>query len=322
MTTLTTDAPRPPLVVSIYAASPAHQNWDPDLEATLFQRLTELPGVTGLELPWLGAPHPHDNEWLFDNLPAGAQVMLTPLPFIMRRCVADPGYGIASPSESGRRAALSDLEALARGVHQINERSSARVTVALLHTAPQNQADPAALRRSLMELATWDWDGARLAIEHCDAAVEGQSGEKRFLDVASEIRTIAHAETDIGIWLNWGRSAIELRDAEAVTAQIADVSESGLLAGLTFSGAAAVAGPYGAAWEDRHLPISSTDRSAHSLLDDAHVLAALRAAPRIGALGVKVSRRPSDRTADDIARTIRANITTTWSAWDRLQITD
>lgn len=48
------------------------------------------------------------------------------------------------------------------------------------------------------------------------------------------------------MWLNWGRSAVELRDADAASV-------------------------YGGAWEDRHLPIGDADPEAGSLLNDAHV---------------------------------------------------
>lgn len=305
----------PDLVVSAYAASPAHTVWDPALESELLPSLAALPGVAGLEVPWLGAPHPHDDKWFFRHVPAGIGLWLTPLPWVMRQCARMPGYGLASRAENGRQAALFDLRQLTQDIARLCERSAAHVATVHLHTAPRGGGDGDALRRSLDELATWDWQGAQLIIEHCDAAVPDQAWEKGFLSVDAELAAIADTTTQIS--LNWGRSLIELRDPEAVTAQIAHVAASGRLAGLTFSGAAAVASPYGFAWEDRHLPLAATDPEAQSLLSDAHVEAALRAAGDVDTLGLKVSRRPTDRTAADVVRTVVANLDAVRAAWAR-----
>lgn len=298
----------PGILVSAYAASPAHGSWDPALEAQLLPALCDLPGVVGLEIPWLGAPHPHDDVWMLQNLPAGAQLSITALPFVMKQCASDPRYGIASPDADGRAAAIADLRRLSADVRVLSLESDAAVRVVELHTAPRGAADAAALVESVRELAEIDWFGAQLVIEHCDAAVPGQHFEKGFLPVADEIAAIDEAGAAIGIWLNWGRSAIELRDADAVTAQTADVAASGLLMGLTFSGASATDGPYGAAWVDGHLPVLETDPSSGSLLDDTHLRAALDVAGDVPWLGVKVSRRPADRTAADVVGTVARNV--------------
>ena len=298
----------PLVLISAYAASPAFGSWDPALEAELLPALCDLPGVVGLEVPWLGALHPHDDEWFLRNAPAGASLALTALPYVMRRCGVDASYGIASPDADGRAAALDDLRRLAADVRVLTEQSDAVVAVINLHSAPRGGADAAALAASLTELGDLDWCGAELVIEHCDALVPGHAFEKGFLPVDAEVAAVVGTGVPVGIWLNWGRSAIELRDADAVTAQIAEVANSGLLAGLTFSGAGAVDGPYGAAWTDAHLPLLSADPTSGSVLDDASVRAALLAAGDVPWLGVKVSRRPDDRTASDVVRTVARNL--------------
>lgn len=298
----------PRVLISAYAASPAFGSWDPVLEAELLPALCALEGVAGLEVPWLGALHPHDDEWFLRNVPVGASLALTALPYVMRRCSADPGYGIASPDADGRAAALDDVRRIAADVRVLTERSGAVVAVVNLHTAPRGGADATALEASLMEISELDWCGAELVIEHCDAPVPGRAFEKGFLPVEAEITAVSATGVPVGIWLNWGRSAIELRDPAAVTAQIAEVGDSGLLAGLTFSGAGAVDGPYGAAWADAHLPILSADPASGSMLDDAALRAALGAAATVPWLGVKVSRRPEDRTATDVVRTVARNL--------------
>jgi len=291
-----------PVYVSAYAASPAHAHWDPALEAQLLPALCGLPGVVGLEAPWFGALHPHDPEWFVRHVPPGARLAVTPLPWIMRRAAADPAYGIASGDAGGRAAALDDL----RRVQADIGRLAGAVELVALHTAPRGGEDPHALAASLEELRAWDWGAARLVIEHCDAVRPGQPFEKGFLALADELGVLEG--TDVGVWLNWGRSAIELRDPDAVTTQIRDAAASGRLVGLTFSGAAAEDGPYGGAWIDGHPPLLSADPASKSLLDDAHVAAALAAAPDVPALGLKVSRLPSDRTAADVVATVARNL--------------
>ena len=291
-----------PVYVSAYAASPAFTRWDPELEAELLPALCALPGVVGLEVPWLGAVHPHDPEWFVDHAPPGARLAVTPLPWTMRRATEMPGYGIASRDAGGRAAAIGDL----RRVRADVERLSGAVELIALHTAPRGGGDPSALAASLAELRTWDWGGARLVVEHCDAVRPGRPYEKGFLALADELGALEG--TDIGLWMNWGRSVIELRDPDAVTTQIRDAAASGRLVGLTFSGAAAQDGPYGGAWIDTHPPLLSADPASKSLLDDAHVAAALAEAPAVPALGLKVSRLPSDRTAADVTATVARNL--------------
>lgn len=298
----------PTILVSSYAASPAHTHWDAALEHELLAGLCALPDVAGLEVPWLGAPHPHDVEWFLRSVPAGARLSLTPLPWVMRRCAEAPGYGVASPDADGRAAALGDLSRVAQDARRISDESAATVALVGVHTAPRGGGSVDALARSLDEIASWDWGEAELVIEHCDAPTPGLPFEKGFLHLDDELDALQRSGAPVGIWLNWGRSAIELRAADAVTAQIADAAETGRLAGLTFSGAAAVDGPYGPAWADAHLPLLSADPDSASLLDDARVTDALIAAGDVPRLGLKVSRRPTDRTAQDVIRTVARNL--------------
>ncbi|WP_176697096.1 DUF4862 family protein [Microbacterium sp. 3J1] len=296
-----------PILLSAYPLSPAHRRWDPDLEADLLPALCALPGVAGLEVPWVGGIHPHDAEWFLGNVPAVA-LAVTPIPHVMGRVGVRPGYGLASADDEGRAAAIDDLRRVAADVSRIERDSAASVAVVTLHTAPQAGGDVTALARSLDQVADIDWSGARLVIEHCDAHVPGQVYEKGFLPLDGEIAAIRESGAPIGLWLNWGRSAIELRDGDAVTEQIADAAASGLLAGLALSGAAPAESLYGHPWIDAHLPIAETHPESTSLLDAVHVRAALAAAGDVPWLGLKVARRPDDVTVDDVVRTAEANL--------------
>lgn len=298
----------PATLISAYAASPAHTTWDPVLEAELLSALCALPGVAGLEVPWIGALHPHDSSWFLRNVPSGAVLSITALPWVMPRSAQMPGYGLASGDPEKRRAAIDDFRMLHTDVQRIARESPARVGLVAVHSAPHVVADPDALVASLDEIAGWDWGDARLIIEHCDAVRPDQAWEKGFLSLAEEIAVIERSSADVGLWMNWGRSAIELRDADAVTAQIGEAAASGHVTGVTFSGASFADGPYGSAWTDTHPPIADTAVRAVSLLDAEHVTAALSATGRLEWLGVKVSRRPEDRTAADVTATIARNL--------------
>lgn len=297
-----------PILVSAYPVSPAHSSWDPVLEGELLPAICALPGVAGLEVPWMGGIHPHDDAWFLRNVPA-VPLAVTPIPFVMGRLGVNSGYGIASTADDGRAAALADLRRVADDVARINGESAASVAVVSLHSAPRAiGGDAGALARSLDEIAGWDWHGSELVLEHCDAYIPGQAYEKGFLSIDDEIAAIERSSGVVGMWLNWGRSAIELRDADAVTAQIARVAASGHLRGLAFSGAAAVESPYGYPWIDAHLPIRSTYPESESLLDDQHVADALVAAGDLSFLGLKVARRQDDTTAADALRTVKRNL--------------
>lgn len=294
-----------PILVSAYPVSPAHAQWDPVLEGELLPAICALEGVAGLEIPWMGDIHPHDDAWFLEHVPA-VPLAVTPIPFVMRRVGQDAHYGLASADPAGREAALDDLRRVAADVARIDDESAASVAVVALHTAPQVTGSQDALARSLAEVSTWDWRGASLVIEHCDAYVPDQAYEKGFLPLGAEIAAVA--DTPVGLWINWGRSAIELRDADAVTRQIAEAAASGRLAGVAFSGAAPVESPYGYPWIDAHLPIASTYPESLSLLDDAHVSDALAAAGDVPWLGLKAARRPDDTTAADALATVIRNL--------------
>lgn len=302
------------VLVSAYPVSPAHASWDLALEAELLPAICALPGVAGLEVPWMGGIHPHDDAWFLANVPA-VPLAVTPIPFVMGRLGKDAAYGIASASEDGRAAAIADFRRVADDVGRIDGESAASVAVVMLHSAPRAiGGDADALARSLDEIAGWDWHAAELVLEHCDTYVPDQAYEKGFLSIDDEIAAIEQSGAPVGMWLNWGRSAIELRDADAVTAQIALAAASGHLRGLAFSGAAPVESPYGYPWIDAHLPIRSTHPESESLLDDQHVADALTAAGEVRWLGLKVARRPDDLTAADALRTVISNLEAVRSA--------
>ncbi|CAH0123196.1 DUF4862 family protein [Microbacterium sp. Bi121] len=258
-----------------------------------------IPGVDGLELPYIGSHSP----WQDPTRLGDGRHVLTTVPATMTAVQEQPRFGLASPDEDARRAALRLIDEAREFVEAVNSAPSnsdpsgrARIETVQLHSAPgAGHSTPDAFARSLDEIASWEWHGADLAIEHCDAFVAEHPPAKGFLTLEQEIA--AAAERDLGIVINWGRSVIETRTADGAVDHIAAAAAQGSLTGVIFSGCAAVAGAYGDVWEDRHLPIRDwgagplSDAAEASLLSRAEVERCVRLALQVPGLqyfGVKV----------------------------------
>jgi hypothetical protein len=282
------------LVVGAYAASPAHRRWDTAAEEEFFEQLAQIPDVGAFELPWLGSIHPHDDAWLHRHFPTALGAVVTDIPYTMGRIAGDPGYGLASVDEGGRERAVADVGRVRDGVRGLDDAQGRRVVgVVELHSAPRGVRGASdALAKSLTEIAGWDWDGADLVIEHCDAWREGQIPEKGFLSLDEELDAIERSGADLGVSLNWGRSVIEGRTPATAVAHARASAERGLLRGFMASGAAATPTDFGPAWIDAHLPFAPEPGLAHttpgSLMTTSDVRDVLRAAGPLAWAGVKV----------------------------------
>jgi len=98
-----------------------------------------------------------------------------------------PRFGLASTDEDGRKAALAMMEKVNAAFRRVNDRLGRRAFRAIeLQSAPTGGrlgggASPAAFTRSLIELGEWQWDGAKLSVEHCDSAQAGVPQQKGVL---------------------------------------------------------------------------------------------------------------------------------------------
>jgi hypothetical protein len=293
-----------------YATSPSVDGWDPVAEAAYWQGLKGLPGLRGLEYPFTGRLHPHDEAWALAHLDPGWELVLTLLPGTMDRLAADPGFGLASTDEAGRRAAL-DFTAAARAVVARLVAAGHRVVAVELHSAPRRgvagiTATSAALAQSLAEIAGWDWSGAKLALEHCDAWTADHPPIKGFLGFDEELAAVVEARAvsgaEIGLAVNWGRSVLEARDPAQALRHIQQAAAAGLLAGVMFSGCSGEDGPWGV-WQDSHMPHAPTPGLDHaakgSLMTQAAITAALQAAGGgLAFVGGKLTLRPNDGPLD------------------------
>jgi hypothetical protein len=254
--------------------------------------------VGGLEVPWTGTLAIGDIADVLRTTRPDWRVVVTSLPGTMGQFATQPAFGLASTDADGRRAALKDAANLRSAVMALNDTvGRAAVSAIEMHSAPTAQdvaSAGLALARSLETITGWDWDGAQILLEHVDAKVAGHPPAKGFLSLEDEINVIDRDSLPIGVLINWGRSAIELRSAAHVVDHVSMARQAGVLRGLVFSGVSAVATDYGDAWADQHLPASPQERDSlltTELMDDA-----LRAAGPLDFTGVKMSwRGPSLR---------------------------
>lgn len=288
------------VIVGAYAAAPQGS----DDEDSFYRELAVLPGVDGLEVSWQGGLHPRGDDWFTARIAPAWSLVLTDVAHTGAEVADNPAYGLASSSTDARRHALEDARMMRDTLRRTNDALGRRAVIAVeLHSAPVataagGPADARCFADSLAAVAEWDWDGASLLVEHCDAAVAGRVHQKGYLTLDDEIAAIHASAVDIGIVINWGRSAIEHRSVDSVAEHIRTAADAGLLRSLVFSGVSAAAGPYGSPWADAHLPLRGAHGEPASLLTDELVRRALVAAGRLDWVGAKMGFRPLDASND------------------------
>lgn len=287
----------PSFVVGAYASLPQGR----EAQETYYDLLGEQPWIEGTELTFPGdLADTTDRIWLAGHLPKHWRGnTVTVIPGTMQHVWKDPNFGLASPDEDGRKAALAFMKQLREALADLAQwRASQDVKFIEIHSAPTRIASRDAMAASLEALAQLDWSGAKLVIEHCDKYVEGQKPEKGFLSIEDEIALCGSA--GIGLTVNWGRSVVEGRTPETAVAHVEAAAKAGVLSGLMFSGAGPEETQYGYGWIDGHLPMNPDEPT--SLMDTAAIKAAVRAAGAqerpLDYLGVKVCV-PKDATVEE-----------------------
>jgi hypothetical protein len=289
------DARVRPFVSSYALASPALP-WDRGAEAALFEGLARL-DLAGLELPYYGSLHRHDDAWLVERLDPRWRLIVTLLPGTMERLARDSRFGLASADEAGRVRALGFAAQAARAVARLRgDLGRAAVAAVVVHSAPRlgggARASLEAFADSLTRLRGLDWSGAELLVEHCDALVPAHPPDKGFLPIEDECAALklSSGPTRARLLVNWGRSAIETRSTDGPLEHIRRAREAGLLAGIFFSGAAPDHPDYGA-WKDSHAPFEKS--CSASLLTRVAAKNALAAAGDVDYVGLKIQPLPS-----------------------------
>jgi hypothetical protein len=310
-------------IIGAYATAPSTQKWDEELETQYYQQLKALENIAGIEHPFTGKLHPVNDNWFLTNIDPNWQFVFTSIPGVMIRLAKNPHFGIASDNEAGRQQALDFYQQAREAIQQLNcSVNRQAVTFIKIHTAPQltamTSASQVALEKSLATMQSWDWYGAKLIIEHCDAYIENQSSEKGFLTLDSEISAILNVNntnnSDISISINWGRSAIEARSVEGPIEHIKQAYKSGLLSGIIFSGASGNDTPYGQ-WQDSHMPPAQAFNIAHyaekSLLTVEQIEKSLQQCDceQLAFIGGKISLSPNRATVEERVSYIQGLLT-------------
>mgnify|MGYP006190722313 FL=1 len=294
--------------VGAYAASPNQTQWDAAVETAFYQALQRLPNIKGLEHPFLGSLHPHDDAWFLANIDPNWHYVFTCIPGIMTALGQNPQFGLASTDETGRQAALQFMqracEAIAKLNHHLNRQA---VSAIQIQTAPaRNKADSSvqALEQSLRTMLQWDWQGAKIVVEHCDALMPEHEPSKGFLALQDELALLMRLneqlapQQKLGMVINWGRSVFETRQVDGARQHILAAQDAGLLSGVMFSGVSDKDSEYGA-WRDSHQPPQSSEQVKHgepgSWMSEQAIhqcLAAIDNLKQLPVLGAKIGIRP------------------------------
>ena len=299
--------------VGAYATAPITERWDPTIQAEYLDGLKAMSNVRGLEHPFTGSLHPEDDDWFLSNIDPDWDFVFTCMPGVMDRLGEDDTFGIASSSESGRQAALEFYAQARQAILKLNRHLGRQaVTAILIQASPRFGLDVCpeaeALAASLETLASWDWDGAALVLEHCDAQVPEHAPAKGFLSIQAEIEAVTKANraggASVSLCINWGRSALETRSVDGPVQHIEAARAAGLLSGLMFSGVSDRESPYGV-WRDSHMPPAQAFNipafEPCSLLTETEFRRCLKAADfrQLDFMGIKIAVRPDAMNVSD-----------------------
>lgn len=295
-----------------YAASPNHSGWDPELETVFYNELKALPNIKGLEHPFIGSLHQYDDDWFLANIHPKWQFVFTCIPGIMNALAHNPLFGLASDDLAGRQEALNFMQQACTAIGKLNAHVGQQVVTAIqIQTAPARHkaaSSKASLLTSLETMLGWDWHGAKIVIEHCDAYVGTHLPSKGFLALHDELAILQQlndalpAERQLGIVINWGRSVFETRTVAGAVQHIKAAKMAGLLSGVMFSGVSDQDSEYGA-WRDSHQPPQQSELIKHgepgSWMSEAAMhecLAACDKPETLQILGAKIGIRPLNAT--------------------------
>ncbi|SNY50031.1 protein of unknown function [Arsukibacterium tuosuense] len=304
-----------------YAASPNHSGWNPALETAFYNELKALPTIKGLEHPFLGSLHQHDDSWFLANVDRAWDHVFTCIPGIMNALGKNPLFGIASVDEAGRAAALAFMQQACAAISKLNAHLGRQAVQAIqIQTAPARHnaaSSKEALASSLQTMLSWDWQGAKIVIEHCDAYVASHTPSKGFLALHDELAVLQQlnshlpAAQQLGMVINWGRSVFETRRPEGAVEHIQAAQTAGLLSGVMFSGVSDQHSEYGA-WRDSHQPPRNSETVKHGepgswMTEQAmhDCLAACDNPAALMVLGAKIGIRPLSATIEQRIGTIR-----------------
>ena len=283
--------------ISAYATSPSFNQWDPLDERKYFQALASEPEVVGIEHPFFINSEKYPLSWLLENIPDHWSIIITALPAFMHEAKNNPLLGLASENEAGRRQAVQLMQAISQYSEKLNHIFNRKIVKAIhFHSLPRNDdvnrlGNKAALKQSLYDIQKFNWHGAELNLEHCDAYIPNQLADKGFLLLKDELEVLSEVG-GYGIVLNWARSAIEGRSVMTPLRHIELTQHAALLRGFFFSGCTDNPESDYGCWKDTHIPpknfIESEYLRNESLLGAKEIKQVLNVLDREIYYGIKI----------------------------------
>jgi len=252
-------------IVGAYATAPSLGSENISLEQRFYDSLIDsIPEMRGLEIPFWGEEiHQFGSEFLLDIIKPDWDNVLSCIPGTMSSLAKMPTFGLASDDEHGRAAAIAMHKRANEMLHRMNDYFGKQSIIAVqVATAPSTPVDGVSssmdsFLNSMNEMLTWDWGEAKIVIEHCDASISGQPIAKGFFNLENEIKALQslNSNVELGVMINWARSAIEGRSSDTPVEHLTLASKNNVLSGLIFSGVSSKDELYGS-WDDAHMPFA------------------------------------------------------------------
>jgi len=249
-------------IVGAYATSPNLLKWNYAKEKKYLENIKNNLKIRGLEIPFYGTFYKYDEDHFLSLLESKWKYVLTCLPGTMKALEKNPNFGIASDNKKSRLIAIGFYEKANKWVKKLNNYfGKKKVISVVLASAPSLKnygvsSSTHSLVKSLLEIASWDWFGAKLVIEHCDSGREKDS-VKGFLSLDEEIRAILEvnkiSKNILGLTINWARSALEFKSVQGPINHVRKAYKNKILSGIMFSGTGPNSKFYGN-WDDLHMP--------------------------------------------------------------------
>lgn len=275
------------IIIGAYPCAPSFHQKGEQEEIDFWRKLSDTQYIRGIEQPCLENLHPYGDEWLFRHTPNDWKIVVTAVMETMRQRNSNGDFGLASADNEQRKASVDFYRKLNKKINAINSKFPDKVLSLEMQAAPQAHNTSViqateAFARSIHEISKWDWS-CDLVVEHCDA-MTGCAPCKGFLPL-EQVLEVVHG-TDIGICINWARSAIEGRNTSLPLAHVQAALRAGKLEALMFSGTT-ISGEYGA-WQDTHAPFNSFQSDSVMTLEHAKELLHAASDTKLSFYGIKM----------------------------------
>ena len=295
-------------IVGAYASAPSLDSRDEKAEITFYELLKDkVSSIKGLEIPFNGENiHIFGNDFLINLLEDDWINVVTAVPASFSQLKHNIHFGLASDDDQGRESALKIHQKLNNLVKEINNKkgklSVSHIQLCSSPSFPNKDAKSSedSLKSSIEEILSWDWDGANLVLEHCDAPNSDGNYQKGFMSITKELNIVEYfKDSNLGMVLNWGRSVLEGRNTNTILDHIDLCQGNNCLNGFIFSGTSKKDRHYGS-WEDQHMPfyrkISSIKGLETSLLNEEAASATMKKLKldNLSYLGYKLQLLPQD----------------------------